>query len=98
MKRRIISLVMALLIISLAVVLTACSATTNKADFTSGDISNFKNVEGEDFLVYDRDTKVVYYLFSTCSGYNGYGYLAPYIGENGNFCRYINGKIVEIQK
>ena len=39
-------------------------------------------------------------MFSTseCKGYDGYGYsyFAPYISENGKFCRYINGKIVEI--
>ena len=96
MKKRIISLVMVVII--LAVTLSACSAATNTADFTSGSISNFKIIEENNFLVYDRDTKVVYYLFSTCTGYNGYGYLAPYISENGNFCKYVDDKIIEIQK
>ena len=48
----------------------------------------------------DTDTRVVYYMFSTyeTAGYSGYGYsyFAPYISENGRFCRYIKGEIVEI--
>lgn len=28
--------------------------------------------------------------------YTGYGYLAPYISENGNYCRYVDDEIVEI--
>ena len=26
----------------------------------------------------------------------GYGYMAPYISENGKYCKYINDEIVEI--
>ena len=104
MKKRIISLVMAMFIIILSVTLTACNnkvAMANEPEVAASDISNFKNIEGEDILFYDRDTKIVYYIFSTskCKGYDGYGYgyMAPYISENGNYCRYIDGKIVEIQ-
>ena len=100
MKRR-ISLVIAMIIIILTVTLTACDNKVNTPETTLSSVSNFKNIEGEDLLFYDRDTKIVYYLFSTYEysgnqGY-GYGYLAPYISENGNYCRYIDGKIVEIQ-
>ena len=52
------------------------------------------------FNMKEVDTRVVYYMFSTSSeaGYAGYGYayFAPYISENGNFCRYLNDEIVEI--
>ena len=37
---------------------------------------------------------------ASTNAYNGYSYtyFAPYISENGKFCRYINGKIVEISE
>ena len=106
MKKRIISLVMALLIISLAVILTGCDDVPqefNDPQVLSPGISNFENIKGEDILFFDRNTQIVYYLFSTVQYPNthcamGYGYMAPYISENGNYCRYIDGKIVEIQK
>lgn len=64
------------------------------------EITNFKPVEGKEYLAYDTDTRVVYYMFSTyeAAGYDGYGYsyFAPYISENGRFCQYINDEIVEI--
>ena len=102
MKKRIISLVMVIIIIIIAVTLTACNEIpeANTTEYTISDISNFKAIEGEDTLFYDISTKIVYYLFSTkyTSGHNGYGYgyMSPYISENGNFCRYVDGKIVEI--
>lgn len=103
MKKRIISLVMAMFIIVLAVTLTACGSRnpeSNTTEYTLSDISSFKNIEGKDTLFYDKDTRVVYYLFSTHESYDrggfGYGYMAPYISENGYFCKYIDGKIVEI--
>lgn len=107
MKRRIISLVMvAMFIIILAVTLTGCDDVPqefNDPQVLSPGISNFENIKGEDILFFDRNTQIVYYLFSTAQypnthGAMGYGYMAPYISENGNYCRYIDGKIVEIQK
>ena len=85
MKKRIILLVVvvALLVMSL----TACGSTA---------MANFEPVEGKEYLAYNIDTRVVYYMFSTFEGYNGYSYFAPYISENGRFCRYINDEIVEI--
>ena len=103
MKKRIISLVMALFIISLAVILTACYSPPQKLsnpESISAGISDLKKIEEKDLLFYDIDTKIVYYLFSTTfsnSTYEGYSYMSPYISENGNYCRYIDGKIVEIQ-
>jgi hypothetical protein len=40
----------------------------------------------------------MYYLISTSiTGLEeGYGYMAPYISENGKYCKYIGDEIVEI--
>lgn len=97
-KRTLILLIVGVLLIC---TLTACSTTSpNNPDEAVAELSNFRTIDGKDYLVYNLDTKVVYYMFSTSSeaGYHGYGYsyFAPYISENGNFCRYINDEIVEI--
>lgn len=55
-------------------------------------------------LVYDDETKLVYYKFServadVISGRNfrgKVGYMAPYYGPNGKICRLENGQISEI--
>lgn len=51
-------------------------------------------------LVFDSETKVVYYMLQEAHAYTGKctysGYMAPYISENGKFCRFIDNKIVEI--
>ena len=57
-------------------------------------------------LVYDTDTKIVYYKFvdeSNCSRIgklkNSYvGYMSPYLGYHGRPCRFIDCEIVEIPK
>ena len=98
MKKRIILLVVvvALLVMSL----TACGSTANSVDDAAMEMANFEPIEGKEYLAYNIDTRVVYYMFSTyeAEGYAGYGYsyFAPYISENGRFCRYIKGEIVEI--
>lgn len=99
-KRTIILLVVMVLLVSL---LTSCgtiSTSSNSADEAATEMSNFKMIDGKDYLAYSLDTHVVYYMFSTskAAGYAGYGYtyFAPYISENGNFCQYINDEIVEI--
>lgn len=53
----------------------------------------------KDSLVYYRDTKVVYIMITLDSDYDDEvaSYFAPYISENGKYCRYIDGKIVEIE-
>lgn len=98
MKKRAFSLllVVALLLCSLS----ACSTSSNPSDDAANHMASFKVIEEKEYLAYSIDTRVVYYMFSTSSaaGYAGYGYtyFAPYISENGNFCRYINDEIVEI--
>lgn len=100
MKKRIV--VLLVVVALLTCTLTACVSATssNPSDDAATDMANFKVIEGKEHLAYDVDTRVIYYMFSTSSveGYAGYGYtyFAPYISENGNFCRYINDEIVEI--
>ena len=73
------------------------SGTTDVAT----EFANFKTIDGEEYLVYNLKTRVIYYMFSTVASDNhagyGFSYFAPYISENGNLCRYIDGNIVEIK-
>ena len=100
MKRRTIVLVIVAAI--MCFMLTACDDGTfsNPVDSSAISSASFKTIDGKETLVYSTETRVVYYMFSTYEalGYRGYGYsyFAPYISENGKFCRYINDKIVEI--
>ncbi len=93
MKRKTLFIIVILLLIMCLI--TGC--TTDVSDVSKGIETNFGKVEGKDLLFYDLNTKVIYYLFQTAQGYAGYGYLAPYINENGSFCQYFDGKIVEIK-
>lgn len=76
--------------------LIACSDET-KSNTNSFDANPFTPIEEykTDGLVYMNLSKTVYILYSEPSTYGGYGYLAPYI-QNGHFCEYIDGEIVEI--
>lgn len=51
-------------------------------------------------LVFDTQTKVVYYMLTEGHSFSGptnySGYMAPYISENGKYCRFIDNQIVEI--
>ena len=100
MKRRTIVLVIVAAI--MCFMLTACDdgTSSNPVDSSAISSASFKTIDGKETLVYSTETRVVYYMFSTFEavGYQGYGYsyFAPYISENGKFCRYINDKIVEI--
>jgi len=79
----------------LAIMLCGCGSY-NDYD-TERDISDrFVNIPEERFLFYDINTKIIYYFMN---GYleNDGCYSMPYISENGNYCRYIDGKIVEVE-
>ncbi len=80
--------------------LTACGGTyANDTDTAATEIADLKPIAGkENHLVYDINTRVIYYMFSTIEkgGYKGYGYFGPYVSTNGNFCKYVDGRIVEI--
>lgn len=52
--------------------------------------------EEENGLVYHKKSKTVYILFTgTSGGYGEYGFCSLYV-QNGHFCEYRDGKIVEI--
>lgn len=77
--------------------LTGCGETEKSEDKAAMEIADFKPVPGMDGVVYNLDTKVMYYMFSTyrSGSYYGYGYFGVYLNENFKPCRYINGEIVE---
>lgn len=88
-------------ILLLAMMTMMCCGCDNSTTATK--ISSYKEIDAgftriDDAVVYDNKTQIVYYLFGTTSGYAGFGYMSPYISENGNFCRYSDGQIVEIVK
>lgn len=47
-------------------------------------------------LVFHYQTKVVYHMGLEHFSHTFVSYLAPYISENGRYCRFINNRIVEI--
>lgn len=99
MKKRIILIVVILLTL---LCLNSCdseeSTTIKGKDKAAMDTAAFQSIKDYEYLVYNSDTKVIYYMFSTSSDINGciYSYFAPYISENGYFCRYDDGRFVEI--
>lgn len=56
----------------------------------------FKPVPGMRCVVYNTDTKVMFYMFDFVGIEMGFGYFGEYINENGRNCRYVNNEIVEI--
>lgn len=95
-KRTIILLILAALLL---VSITACD-TRRAEDVAVVQTTNFRPVEGRDDLKYDVETRFIFYLFNTnanSGGYQGYGYgyMAPYLSENGRYCKYINDQIIE---
>ena len=81
------------IILSLCIIgLVSCSDNdSNDASFYAKPFTPIEEYENEG-LVYMNFSKTIYILYSD---YGGYGYLAPYI-QNGHFCEYIDGEIVEI--
>lgn len=99
MKRKIYIIVTIVLIAMLS--LTACGTTSaNKTDNVAAEFADLTAIPGYEYLYYSKETKSVYYLFSTSEDFvggfsYGYGYFGPYI-RNGHFCEYVDGQIVEI--
>lgn len=99
MKKRI--LILLLVAIIGTCILAGCSdgeiSYAEGADHSARELAGFKQINGKDYLVYDTNTHVIYYMFvSREMGGNSYTYFAPYISENGNFCKYVDEQIVEI--
>ena len=62
--------------------------------------TNFEPIEDDFSLAYNKTTNIVYYFFGTYEPLNeraGWmSFMTPYISENGHFCKYLDGAIVEI--
>lgn len=79
----------------LTLMLTGCEyLPSGNTEYDS--IGSLLPCETDPTLFYDRSTRIVYYILGESSGYQGYGYMSPYISKNGCFCRYIDGEIVEV--
>jgi len=83
------------LLLCVSVGLVGCD---KNSQYVKDDNRKLTNISG--LLSYDIDTRIIYYYFKDSSGNQGYGYMSPYISENGNFCKYdVNErKIIEIKK
>lgn len=93
MKKIVITIIALVL---LCAIMSGCS--TMSGTQTNSSNSLIKSIPDSESLSYRTDTKVIYIIFHESMGYYGYGYMAPYISENGNYCKYIDGKIIEIEK
>lgn len=94
MKKLALFGVTAVLLLSLA----ACSGYEKDTEvyngFTTIESNTGSAITSYQGLIYRDDTKIIYILIDH---YQQMG-LTPYISENGNFCRYIDGEIVEVIK
>jgi hypothetical protein len=103
-KDLIITMVFFGVIIS-AVIGTAIHTRSLGVDEETSNYSDscFVEIKGTDYenLYYYKDTRVIYIMYAndTLDGFSSYGegYMAPYISENGKYCRYINDVITEIE-
>lgn len=89
MKRILISLTLASCIF-----LAGCGesvAVTDPNDIESVNSSTFEVEDLSSFLICEKNTRMIYYH----SDVGHYTFMCPYI-QNGHFCKYENGKIVEI--
>lgn len=89
MKKAIIAILMSLMVFSLV----GCGAKTVCGNIS--DVSLYE-IESENGLVYDKDTRIVYYMIQNGIGDLSTGFMSPYYSENGRLCKYENDKIVEI--
>jgi len=89
-------LVMLGLLLCTSVGLVGCADSNSK--YVTEDNRKLVNISG--VLSYDIDTRIIYYYFKDSTGNTGFGYMSPYISENGYFCKYdVNEKkIIELEK
>lgn len=55
-------------------------------------------IQGEDDLFFDTNTKIVYIAYHEYNFNQGYGYMSAYIAPNGLPYKYVDGKLKEIKK
>jgi hypothetical protein len=100
--------IIATCVLAVALVLVICFyprfteiyRTDRERIFVALDKSDFVPIEDEPALAYSSETGIVYYFFGTYEPLRenlGWTvYMTPYISEHGYFCRYVNGRIVEL--
>lgn len=83
------------LIIVMCIIMSCCNSAS-----VSSKREDSNMVCIEDGYCYDADTKIIY--IETIIGQSKYSYAtpvySPYINENGNYCKYENGRWVELIK
>lgn len=81
-----------------AIILTGCS-TSAKDSVGNVAVENglFYRISDTP-MVYDKDTRIMYYLFSKYGGSQGFGYMSPYYNEHGQMCYYVDGQIIPVEE
>ena len=81
-----------------AIILTGCSTSVKDSVGNVSKENGWFYRIGDTPMVYDKDTHVMYYLFSKSGGRRGYGYMSPYYNENGQMCYYVDGQIIPVEE
>lgn len=83
------------LVLVMALILSCCNSAHIESEREDANMVYIK--EG---YCYDTDTKIIYRETVVDSGRYGYDtpVYSPYINENGNYCKYENGKWIEFVK
>lgn len=69
----------------------------NRKSANINDMAEQKQIEYVNYTSYikaDEHTKIMYIQYWV----GDHGYMSPYYSENGNLCRYVDGKIIEIEE
>lgn len=86
-------LCIALIVLSIVAVVT----DKNRKNANINDMAEQKQIEYVNYASYikaDEHTKIMYIQYRV----GDMGYMSPYYSENGNLCRYVDGKIIEIEE
>lgn len=81
-----------------AIMLTGCGAKVEGSVNSVAEENSLFYRIGDTPMVYDKDTHVMYYLFSKSGGNHAYGYMSPYYNEHGQMCYYVDGQIISIEE
>lgn len=81
-----------------AIMLTGCGAKVEGSVNSVAEENSWFYRIGDTPMVYDKDTHIIYYLFSKSGGYHAYGYMSPYYNKHGQMCYYVDGQIIPIEE
>lgn len=81
-----------------AIILTGCSASVKDSVGNAAVENGWFYRISDTPMVYDKDTRIVYYLFYRSTSYQGYGYMSPYYNEHGQMCYYVDGQVIPIEE